>query len=63
MNAGRLFERVAGIAVRWPLLLIVPVVLLTAAGAFAAIRLDTDAGTDTLVSKGSPEFRVTEVFH
>ena len=63
MNAGRLFERVAGIAVRWPWLLIVPVVLLTAAGTFAATRLDTNAGTDTLVSKGSSEFRATEEFH
>jgi uncharacterized protein len=63
VNAGRLFERVAGVAVRWPWLLIAPLVLLTGAGAFAATRLDTSAGTDTLVSKGSPEFKATEEFH
>ena len=63
MNAGRFFERVAGVAVRWPWLLIVPVLALTGAGIFAATRLDTNAGTDTLVSKGSPEFKATEDFH
>jgi hydrophobe/amphiphile efflux-3 (HAE3) family protein len=54
---------VAAAAVRWPWLLIAAVVLLTGAGIFAATRLDTDAGTDTLVSKGSPEFKATEDFH
>ena len=53
MNAGRFFERVASVAVRAPWLLILPIVLLTGAGIFAATRLDTNAGTDTLVSKGS----------
>ena len=63
MNAGRFFERVAGIAVRWPWLVIAPILLLTAAGIFAATRLDTNAGTDTLVSKGSSEFKATQDFH
>ena len=63
MDAGRFFERVAGIAVRWPWLVIVPIVALTGAGVFAATRLDTSAGTDTLVSKGSSEFQATEDFH
>jgi hydrophobe/amphiphile efflux-3 (HAE3) family protein len=63
VNAGRLFERVAGVAVRWPWLVIVPIVALTGAGIFAATRLDTSAGTDTLVSKGSSEFKATEDFH
>ena len=53
MNAGRFFERVAGVAVRWPWLAIVPILALTGAGIFAATQLDTNAGTDTLVSKGS----------
>ena len=43
--------------------MIVPIVLLTGAGIFAATRLDTSAGTDTLVSKGSPEFKATQDFH
>jgi len=64
VNAGSgFFERVASVAVRRPWLLIVPIVALTAAGIFAATRLDTNAGTDTLVSKGSSEFKATEDFH
>ncbi|HEY1285304.1 MAG TPA: MMPL family transporter [Solirubrobacterales bacterium] len=63
MSAGRFFERVAGAAVRWPWLLIVPIVALTGAGIFAATQLETDAGTDTLVSKGSSEFKATQDFH
>jgi uncharacterized protein len=63
VNAGRFFERVAGVTVRWPWLVIVPIVALTAAGIFAATRLDTSAGTDTLVGKGSSEFKATQDFH
>ncbi len=63
MNPGRFFERIAGAAVRWPWLLIAPIVLLAGAGTFAATRLDTDAGTDTLVSKGSSEYKATQDFH
>jgi uncharacterized protein len=63
VNAGRFFERVAGVAVRWPWLLIAPIVLLTGAGIFAATRLDTNAGTDTLVSRGSAEYKATQQFH
>jgi hypothetical protein len=63
VNAGRFFERVAAVCVRWPWLVIVPIVALTGAGIFAATRLDTNAGTDTLVSKGSSEFKATQDFH
>jgi uncharacterized protein len=63
VNAGRFFERVAGVAVRWPWLVIVPILALTGAGVFAATRLDTNAGTDTLVSKGSSEYKATQDFH
>jgi uncharacterized protein len=63
VNEGSFFERVAGVCVRWPWLLIVPIVLLTGAGIFAATRLDTNAGTDTLVSKGSSEYKATQDFH
>ena len=48
---------------RWPWLVIVPIVALTGAAVFAATRLDTSAGTDTLVSKGSSEFQATQDFH
>jgi predicted RND superfamily exporter protein len=63
VNAGRFFERVAGVAVRWPWLVIAPIVVLTGAGIFAATQLDTNAGTDTLVSKGSSEYQATQDFH
>ncbi|HEX3563644.1 MAG TPA: MMPL family transporter, partial [Solirubrobacterales bacterium] len=63
MNAGRFFERVAGVAVRWPWLVIAPIVVLTGAGIFAATQLDTNAGTDTLVNKGSSEYKATQDFH
>ena len=43
--------------------MIVPIVALTGAGIFAATRLDTSAGTDTLVSKGSCEYQATQDFH
>src|SRR3954470_24497311 len=46
-----------------PWLLIVPIVALTAAGIFAATQLSTNAGTDTLVSKGSSEYKATQDFH
>jgi uncharacterized protein len=51
------------VTVRWPWLVIVPILALTGAGIFAATRLDTGAGTDTLVSKGSSEFKATQDFH
>src|SRR4051794_30532248 len=46
-----------------PWLLIVPIVALTAAGIFAATQLSTNAGTDTLVRKGSSEYKATQDFH
>jgi uncharacterized protein len=49
--------------VRWPWAIIAVVVALTGAGVFAATRLDTSAGTDTLVDRGSREFEATEGFH
>jgi uncharacterized protein len=63
VNAGRFFEWLAAVAVRRPWLLIAPILALTGAGVFAATRLDTSAGTDTLVSKGSSEFKATQGFH
>jgi uncharacterized protein len=63
VSAGRFFERVAGVAVRWPWLVIAPIVVLTGAGIFAATQLDTNAGTDTLVNKGSSEYKATQDFH
>jgi uncharacterized protein len=63
VNAGRGFERVAGLAVRRPWLVIGAILALTGAGIFGATQLDTSAGTDTLVDRGSSEFKATEDFH
>jgi hypothetical protein len=63
VNAGSFFERVAAVTVRWPWLVIAPIVALTCAGIFAATQLHTSAGTDTLVSKGSSEYKATQAFH
>ncbi len=63
MNPGRGFERVAVVAVRRPWIVIGLIVALTGAGIYAATQLETNAGTDTLVSSGSSEFKATERFH
>ena len=62
MNAGRLFERVAGAAVRRPWVTLVVVVALAVGGTVAALRLETNAGTETLVDEDSREFEATERF-
>ena len=63
VNAGRILRAGGERRRARPWLLIVPIVLLTGAGIFAATRLDTNAGTDTLVSKGSSEYKATQDFH
>jgi uncharacterized protein len=63
VNPGRGFERIAAVVVRWPWIVIGLIVALTGAGIYAATQLDTNAGTDTLVNKGSSEFKATEQFH
>ena len=62
MREGRFFERVVGVAVRAPWLVLGAVIAVAAVAAVAALRLDTDAGTGTLVDEGSPEFKATEDF-
>jgi uncharacterized protein len=62
VNAGRFFERVAGVAVRRPWAVLFLVVALAVAGAVAGLGLKTDAGTDTLVDEDSREFQATERF-
>ena len=60
--ASSLFERVAGVAVRWPRATLAIVLVLAVAGAVGAFRLETDAGTETLVDEDSAEFQATERF-
>ena len=62
MDAGRAFERVAGFAVRRPVVVLVLALAISAAGAVAGLSLKTDAGTDTLVDEDSREFQATERF-
>jgi hydrophobe/amphiphile efflux-3 (HAE3) family protein len=62
VDAGRFFERVAGVAVRRPWAVLFVVVGLAAAGAVAGLGLKTNAGTDTLVDEDSREFQATERF-
>jgi uncharacterized protein len=59
---NRVFERVAGFAVRLPWLVLAVVLALAVAGAVAAFGLKTNAGTETLVDEGSTEFQATERF-
>ena len=65
MNPGRAerwFERVAGLAVRRPLPTLLVILALAGGGLAAALSLETNAGTETLVDEDSREFRATERF-
>ena len=62
VKAGRVFERVAGLAVRRPWLTLLVVAAVAAGSLVAALRLETNAGTETLVDEGSREFQATERF-
>jgi hydrophobe/amphiphile efflux-3 (HAE3) family protein len=57
-----LLARIAAAAVERPTPVIVLVTLLCLLGAAAALRLEADAGTDTLVDRGSEAFGATEEF-
>ncbi len=61
-STSNVFGRLAAFAVRrpWPVLGLV--VALAVAGTIAALRLPTDAGTDTLVDSDDPTFEATERF-
>jgi predicted RND superfamily exporter protein len=56
------FAGVAGWSVRNPLPVVAATVLLTLAGVIGALRLESDAATDTLVDRGSETFEGTERF-
>ncbi|MGH2981860.1 MAG: hypothetical protein ACRDKV_07455, partial [Solirubrobacterales bacterium] len=62
MNAGEVFGRIAAWAARHARLLLALTAVIAAAAAFGASRLDTDAGTDTLVDRDSETFQATERF-
>jgi len=56
------FGRLAAWAVRRPGPVIAAAVVLTLLGAIAALRLDTEAATDSLVDRGSDTFETTQRF-
>ena len=62
MAAGETFGRIAGWSARHARVLLAVTLLVAAVAAFAATRLSTDAGTDTLVDRDSEEFQATEHF-
>ena len=62
MKAGEIFERVAAVALRRPWLTLAITFALAVGGAFGALQLETNAGTETLVDEDSEEFRATERF-
>ncbi len=57
------FARLAGKAVERPVPVVVAAILLALIGAIAALRLQTDAGVDTLVDRGSSTYGQTQQFH
>ncbi len=63
MRVARLLGGLTAWSVRHARAVVVVTVLLALAGAVSALRLETDAGTDTLVDSGSPAFAATERFH
>jgi hydrophobe/amphiphile efflux-3 (HAE3) family protein len=56
------FARVAGRAVERPTQVVVAAILVALIGAVAALRLETNAGVDTLVDRGSPTYAATQDF-
>src|SRR5918992_4307191 len=57
-----MFGRIAAWSARHARVLIAVTVLVAASAAYGASRLDTDAGTDTLVDSDSATFEATERF-
>jgi hypothetical protein len=58
-----LLARIAGRAVEQPVPVIVIAVLLTLIGAIAALRLEANTASDTLVDRGSSTYDATQRFH
>ena len=56
------FARIAGWCVENPIPVVVAVLLVAVIATVAALRLETDAGTDQLVDNDSPAFKATEDF-
>src|SRR3954469_7852204 len=63
MNASRVLERIVRAATGRPLVTLAVVALLALGGGLVALRLEPDAGTDTLVSKGSDPAQASKELH
>ena len=63
MPFPRTFERIVRAAVRRPALLVATVAVVAAGGGVLALGLRPNAGTDTLVGRGSETFQATEHYH
>lgn len=59
----RLLAGLMGLAARRPALVVASVLVLAAAGAGLALRLDPKADTDTLVGRSTPGYAATEQLH
>jgi hydrophobe/amphiphile efflux-3 (HAE3) family protein len=60
VNAGEVFGRIAAWAARHARVVLVVTAVVAVAAGLAATRLDTDAGTDTLVDSSSASFQASE---
>ena len=60
---GRILSYVVGTAARRPAAVLGVTALLVLGGAALALRLTPSAGTDTLVGRGTAEFKATEHYH
>src|SRR3954452_5992594 len=60
---GRALSSVVGAAARRPVAVLAITTVLVLAGAALALRLTPSAGTDTLVGRGTSEFKATDRYH
>src|SRR3954470_1118205 len=60
---GRALSSVVGTAARRPVTVLAVTTVLVLAGAALALRLTPAAGTDTLVGRGTSEFKATDRYH
>ncbi len=62
MRLPRLLHRAASLAVRRPGVVLAVTALLALAGTALALRLEPDAGTETLVGQDTPSYEATETY-
>src|SRR3954447_942117 len=60
---GRTIAAIVGAAVRRPVAVLAAVALVVLAGAVFALRLEPSAATDTLVGRGTAEYKASQHYH